>query len=1013
MDNTLIPYSGAEFQIYDPEGALVSLKNGLSTVSTFKTDAEGKLITPEELPFGRGYTLVEVTAPKGYKLDSTPIEFNVDAENTTMEGDKKVIVVTAKDSPVTPEIKTMAKGAAGEKTMEPLTSVTIKDTVSCTDVIPGKTYTVNGYLVLKSTGEPLLDGSGKRITATNTFVAGDNFNGSTELTFTFDASLIAGDAVVVFDTLHRDGVEVASHKDIADADQTVAFYAPEIKTSANNPDGNVKVVDPSVGVSIVDTVSYKHLTPGHKYVLSGQMMDKDTQQPAKDDNGNFIVGETTFTPSTTSGTVDVVFTFDATEIAGVQLVAFEKLYHVAISAEVPVATHEDIDDADQTVTVEAPEITTNAVNAADGTKFLEAQYSVKIKDTVSYEKVVEGHTYLLTGKVFDKTTGEFLKDTAGNDITGTTTFTPTAKTGTVDVEFIFDASELYGHTLVIFEKLSYRGTVLTVHEDDADANQTVKVYNPEIGTTAIDGEGTGKFIDPAKNVVIKDTIAYEHLTIGQEYTITGTVMNKRTGEPVVSGGRTVTVTNTFTPTASKGSTEMVFTFDASGLDGDSLVVYEELYFRASDTTPCAVHKDINDEGQTVAVNTPSVHTTINESISLNNYFEPLNEITITDTVTYTDLVPGHTYKVMGNLVSKDTGDVIRDGNGKLVAGETEFVPTSKDGSVDVTFTLNASILYGQSVIAFESLYYHNTITADVVLKDTVTYEGLIVGHTYKVVGTLMDKATGKPVENTEGKTITAETTFTPEAESGSVVVEFKFDARTFFGRTLVVFENLYYGNSVVASHKDINDEDQSVDVKAPIIVDTTATNKADGGKLFVPAEKVVLVDTVKYDHLSAAHKYTLVGKLMDKASGEAVNDKDGNPVTASTSFTPDALSGSVDVVFEFDGKALAGKDVVVFEYLFYNEGDETALTTHEDLEDAAQTVTFTNPSVKTSASNASTGKKTFSPYEKAELVDTVTYTGLIPGHEYTLVGTLMEKVKTGDKFEGIVLVVSLYSLPLC
>lgn len=161
-----------------------------------------------------------------------------------------------------------------------------------------------------------------------------------------------------------------------------------------------------------------------------------------------------------------------------------------------------------------------------------------------------------------------------------------------------------------------------------------------------------------------------------------------------------------------------------------------------------------------------------------------------------------------------------------------------------------------------------------------------------------------------------------------------------------------------------------------------------------------MVDTVKYDHLSAAHKYTLVGKLMDKASGEAVNDKDGNPVTASTSFTPDALSGSVDVVFEFDGKALAGKDVVVFEYLFYNEGDETALTTHEDLEDAAQTVTFTNPSVKTSASNASTGKKTFSPYEKAELVDTVTYTGLIPGHEYTLVGTLMEKVKTGDKFEG-------------
>mgnify|MGYP007039083664 CR=1 FL=1 len=151
----------------------------------------------------------------------------------------------------------------------------------------------------------------------------------------------------------------------------------------------------------------------------------------------------------------MTFTFDATEIAGVQLVAFEKLYHVAISSDIPVATHEDIEDAEQTVTVEAPEITTHATNAEDGTKFLDPQYMVKVRDSVAYEKVVKGHTYLLTGKVFDKTTGEFVKDAAGNEITGTTRFTPTAKAGTVDVEFVFDASELYGHTLVVFEKLSY------------------------------------------------------------------------------------------------------------------------------------------------------------------------------------------------------------------------------------------------------------------------------------------------------------------------------------------------------------------------------------------------------------------------------------------------------------------------------------------------------------------------------------------------------------------------------
>lgn len=127
-------------------------------------------------------------------------------------------------------------------------------------------------------------------------------------------------------------------------------------------------------------------------------------------------------------------------------------------------------------------------------------------------------------------------------------------------------------------------------------------------------------------------------------------------------------------------------------------------------------------------------------------------------------------------------------------------------------------------------------------------------------------------------------------------------------------------------------------------------------------------------------------------------DKDGNFIIATTAFTPDKLSGSIDVVFEFDGRVLAGKEIVVFEYLYYNEDDEAALATHEDLEDAAQTVAFMNPTIKTSAANASTGKKTFSPYEKAELVDTVTYEGLIPGHEYTLVGTLVEKVKSGEKW---------------
>lgn len=127
MDNVQIPYSGAEFQIYDPDGTLVSLKAGAKNIDTFRTDNDGNLITPEELPFGRGYKLVETKAPRGYRLNSTPVIFNVDFESTTMNDGEKVVVVKMTDVPVTPQIKTVAKGEAGEKTMEPLTSVTIKD----------------------------------------------------------------------------------------------------------------------------------------------------------------------------------------------------------------------------------------------------------------------------------------------------------------------------------------------------------------------------------------------------------------------------------------------------------------------------------------------------------------------------------------------------------------------------------------------------------------------------------------------------------------------------------------------------------------------------------------------------------------------------------------------------------------------------------------------------------------------------------------------------------------------
>lgn len=91
-----ISYAGAGFQIYDPAGNKVSMTFTYptpTTIDTFYTDADGQLVTPEKLDYGKGYSLVEVQAPYGYVLDSTPVSFDVTEENSTQEGGITLIKV--------------------------------------------------------------------------------------------------------------------------------------------------------------------------------------------------------------------------------------------------------------------------------------------------------------------------------------------------------------------------------------------------------------------------------------------------------------------------------------------------------------------------------------------------------------------------------------------------------------------------------------------------------------------------------------------------------------------------------------------------------------------------------------------------------------------------------------------------------------------------------------------------------------------------------------------------------
>ena len=109
-------------------------------------------------------------------------------------------------------------------------------------------------------------------------------------------------------------------------------------------------------------------------------------------------------------------------------------------------------------------------------------------------------------------------------------------------------------------------------------------------------------------------------------------------------------------------------------------------------------------------------------------------------------------------------------------------------------------------------------------------------------------------------------------------------------------------------------------------------------------------------------------------------------MTAETSFTPEEANGSVELSFTFDASALSGKTLVAFETMTF-EDHEVAV--HADIKDANQTIYF--PEIKTIAKDGSDGDQDVSASKEVTIVDTVTYHGLMPGSEYKVIGTLMNK----------------------
>lgn len=786
----------------------------------------------------------------------------------------------------------------------------------------------------------------------NNTVAGEDGNATTGDALKADNSLGA----MPFDTYSVEELRCTANEGYALVNTTVTVSRngasidfgtlddpePEIHTTAYDASDSDHYI--GVGtVKVTDKVEYSHLVAGKTYTVTGEVHDTKTGDVLKV-NGKTVTAEKTFTAEESHGSVTVDFSFDSYDLAGKTLVVYETLTD---AKGAKLAEHKDKDDVSQQVTVLTPKLSTSAVSEADNSKSVTAEGDATVTDYVRYTGLTAGQTYTLTGTLMDKSTKKAFVDADGNPVTATAEFTAGAESGIATVTFTFDASGIKtGTKLVVYETLSTNGIEIAAHKDINDIDQTVTVKAPVIGTTAVDAADGDKTVTGEENVSVRDTVHYNNVTPGKTYKVSGTLYEKVTDKDgkvtkkqlLDADGNPVTAETEFVPEDTYGTVDVTFTFDGSLLkDSTPVVAFESLSYKGKEI---ASHSDIEDKGQTVTMHTSEIGTTATDKLDGDKTVIADAESTVTDEVSYDHVLTGKAYTMAGILMDAKTGLPVLTGEGAKKYTEDDLTK----------FTSGL-----MSVLGFQS----NTYSIKVKGKDWGNGAAIVKNadgsYTYDA---------SKRTENADGTcTVKTDTQTLTEQEDGT----WKLTGQEGNGTSSVRnIEETYKADEVEVTDNGI---DWSNAKKLP-------TASIDLAKVKAYAEE-------NKDLLSC-----LVYKTAE--------------------FTPEKESGSIDMDYTFNSNdvidRLSGetKNLVVFEVMFKgsieNASDETPVSivaSECDKDNEGQTVKLAPSAIGTTATDKSDGDHELMAGKDAVITDEVKYEGLIPGKEYTLHATLMDK-KTGE-----------------
>lgn len=573
-----IPYAGAGFQIYDPDGNKVTMKYTYPTVTeieTFYTNSEGYLITPETLPYGKGYSVVEVQAPYGYTLDSTPVSFDITAENTSEENGVTIVKTEKKNTPQKGTITV-------EKTGEIFSNVTA--------VGGGYTDENGNDVALPTIYQPEYSVSGLSGAVFEIYADENITTPDGTVRYTKD-TLVDAITTVEKGTATSKQLYLGKYRVV----ETVAPYGtvinPEPHTVELTYSGqNEKVTNTSTSFTNdrqkAEINLTKILEQDEKFnigsndeilnVSFGLYADEDLKAA----NGSVIPKDGLLEIITCNEKGKATFTTD---------LPIGSYYVKEISTD----SHYILSEKKYPVVFEyaGQDTATVHISVNDGEPIENEIIYGTIQGLKIDRETGENITGALFG-LFSITETEFTEETA-------------ILTSESNEEGIFTFENVPYGEYIVSELKPAKGYLpneenyqVTISNNEEIIEITVENDKiPELKTTAtIDGK---KEFTTNGDITIDDVVSYKHLTAGKEYTIKGVLMDKSTGKQFLVDGKEVCSEVTFTPETADGEVTVSFTFDGSVITKETEIVAFETLYREG--TEIAVHADIEDENQTVTI----------------------------------------------------------------------------------------------------------------------------------------------------------------------------------------------------------------------------------------------------------------------------------------------------------------------------------------------------------------------------------------------------------------------------